>query len=105
MAFGNPDADYGREPYERCAKSVRYPILSANTEGFRGTAVFTAGGAKIGVFALAGGDFKTLVHVPGFTFTDPVVAAREAVRKLREEEHVDAVVMIGHEHLDDDFAL
>lgn len=105
MAFGNHDADYGHEQYERCAKSVRYPILSANTEGFRGTTVFTVGDAKIGVFALAGGDFKTLVHVPGFTFTDPLAAARDAVRKLREEEHVDAVVMIGHEHLDDDFAL
>src|SRR5438034_11566149 len=26
-------------------------------------------------------------------------------RELREQDHVDAVVMIGHEHLDDDFAL
>lgn len=105
MAFGNHDPDYGRAQFDRCAKSVKFPILSANTEGFRGTAVFTMAGAKIGVFAVAGGDFKTLVHVEGFTFTDPVAAAREAVRHLREDEHVDAVVMIGHEHLDDDFAL
>ena len=105
MAFGNHEPDYGREAYDACAKSVRYPILSANTEGFRGTAVFTAGDAKIGVFAVAGSDFKTLVHTDGFVFGDPVAAARAAVRKLREEDHVDAVVMIGHEHLDDDFAL
>ncbi len=105
MAFGNHDADYGREEYERCAKSVRYPILSANTEGFRGTAVFTVHGARIGVLALAGNDFKTLVKAEGFVFNDPITAAREAVRKLRDDEHVDAVVMIGHEHLDDDFAL
>src|SRR5260221_10087700 len=105
MAFGNHEPDYGREAYDACAKSVRYPILSANTEGFRGTAVFTAGDAKIGVFAVAGSDFKTLVHTDGFVLGDPVAAARAAVRKLREEDHVDAVVMIGHEHLDDDFAL
>jgi 5'-nucleotidase len=105
MAFGNHDPDYGREAFDACAKSVQYPILSANTAGFRGTAVFTVGGARIGVFALAGSDFKTLVHVSGFVFGEPVAAAREAVRKLRDVDHVDAVVMIGHEHLEDDFAL
>jgi 5'-nucleotidase len=105
MAFGNHDPDYGRDAYERCAKSARYPILSANTEGFQGRTVFTVDGTRIGVFAVAGSDFKTLVHVNGFVFGDPVAAAREAVRKLRDDEHVDAVVMIGHEHLDDDFAL
>src|SRR5258708_16970319 len=105
MAFGNHDPDYGREAFDRCAKSVNYPILSANTEGFRGTAVFTVHGARIGVFALAGSDFKTLVKAGGFTFSEPFAAAREAVRKLRDDDHVDAVVMIGHQHLDDDFAL
>jgi 5'-nucleotidase len=105
MAFGNHDPDYGREQYDRCAKSARYPILSANTEGFRPTAVFDVKGVKIGVFAVAGSDFKTLVHAGGFVFSDPVAAAGEAVRKLREEDHADVVVMIGHEHLDDDFAL
>ena len=38
-------------------------------------------------------------------FGDPVAAARDAVRDLREKQHADVVVMIGHEHLDDDFAL
>lgn len=105
MAFGNHDPDYGREAFDRCAKSVSYPILSANTAGFRRTAVFTVHGAKIGVFALAGSDFKTLVKADGFAFSETVAAAREAVRTLRDDDHADAVVMIGHEHLDDDFAL
>src|SRR5260221_9181881 len=105
MAFGNHDPDYGREAFDRCAESVSYPILSPNTEGFRGTAVFTVHGARIGVFALAGSDFKTLVKAGGFAFSEPVAAAREAVRKLRDDDHVDAVVMIGHQHLDDDFAM
>jgi 5'-nucleotidase len=105
MAFGNHEPDYGREAFDRCAAAVHYPILSANTEGFKATTVLTTKGVKVGVFALAGGDFKTLVHATGFTFSDPIAAARAAVRKLREDEHADVVVMIGHQHLDDDFAM
>jgi 5'-nucleotidase len=105
MAFGNHDADYGWDVFERCRESVRYPILSANTDGFRGTAVFTTRGVRIGVFALAGADFPKLVKVPGLTFTDPIAAAREAVRVLRDEQKVDAVVMIGHQEDDADYAM
>jgi 5'-nucleotidase/UDP-sugar diphosphatase len=105
MAFGNHDADYGRPSFESCAKSVRYPILSANTDGFQGTAVFVVKGTRIGVFSVAGADFPVLVKAPGFVFHDPIAAATEAVRMLREREHVDAVVMIGHQHLDADFAM
>lgn len=105
MAFGNHDADYGRDVFERCVKSLRYPILSVNTAGFRKSVVVSAHGVRVGAFAVAGSDFPVLVKTEGFTFGDRVAAAREAVRELREREHVDAVVMIGHEHLDDDFAL
>ena len=105
MAFGNHDADYGREAFDRCRAAVSYPILSANTEGFRDYAVFTVRGVRIGVFALAGADFPKLVKVPGFTFSDPMAAARETVRKLREQEQVSVVVMIGHQEVDDDYAM
>ena len=105
MAFGNHDADYGRDWFEKCRAQLRYPILSANTAGMQKTVVVSARGARIGAFALAGSDFSTLVKAEGFTFSDRIAAARHAVRELREQEHVDAVVMIGHEHLDDDFAL
>jgi 5'-nucleotidase len=80
-------------------------VLSANTNGFKGTRVFVVHGIRVGVFAVAGSDFKTLVKEPAFHFGDPVSAARDAVRDLREKQHADVVVMIGHEHLDDDFAL
>ena len=105
MAFGNHDADYGRDSFEKCRSQLRYPILSANTAGMQTTVVVTAHGARVGAFALAGSDFTTLVKAEGFTFGDRIAAARDAVRELREQQHVDAVVMIGHEHLDDDFAL
>lgn len=104
-AFGNHDADYGSEAFQQCARTARYPILGANVSGLAPYKVFTRDGIRIGVFALAGSDFPALVKVPGFTFGDPVAAARETVRALREAEHVHAVVLIGHEHTESDYEL
>lgn len=105
MALGNHEPDYGFAALVNCRDGLRYPILSANTNGFQHYEVFTRHGIRIGVFALAGPDFKSLVKMPELKFGDSVAAAREVVRVLREEEHVDAVVMIGHEHTADDYAL
>ncbi len=105
MALGNHDADYGNEDFNRCRALVRYPILSANTASFERYLVFERKGIRIGVFAIAGTDFPHLVTNAKFTFTDPVAAAREVVQTLREREHADAVVMIGHEHAADDYKL
>ena len=104
-AFGNHDADYGFAAFEKCRKSVQYPILSANTKGLTPYAVIPVKGVRIGVFALAGADFTQLVKVPELTFSNPLAAARETVRTLREKEKVDAVVMIGHQDVEDDFAM
>jgi 5'-nucleotidase len=105
MAFGNHDPDYGVGELEACLQTIRYPVLSANTNGFKGTRVFIVHGIRVGVFAIAGSDFQTLIKEPLFHFGDPAAAARGAVRDLREKQHADVVVMIGHEQLDDDFAL
>jgi 5'-nucleotidase len=105
MALGNHDPDYGAAEMQSCLDAVRYPVLSANTNGFMPSHVFVVDGVRIGVFAIAGSDFKTLVKEPALHFSDPVEAARETVRDLREKQHADIVVLIGHEHLDDDFAL
>jgi 5'-nucleotidase/UDP-sugar diphosphatase len=101
MALGNHDVDYGTDALRDCRGRVTYPILSANTEGFPATAIVARGGAKIGIFALASDDFRTLTK--GLTFTDRVAAARAAVAELRPK--CDAVVMIGHERTDEDEAL
>ncbi|HEV7767014.1 MAG TPA: bifunctional metallophosphatase/5'-nucleotidase [Thermoanaerobaculia bacterium] len=106
MAFGNHDADYGFETLVKCRRTTRYPILSANTSGFRPYRVFISRGVRIGVFALAGDDFPQLVKgVPELTFTEPLAAARETVQALRNREKVDVVVMIGHQHAEDDYAM
>jgi 5'-nucleotidase len=101
MALGNHDVDYGPEAFARCRASITYPILSANTEGFPATRVFTRNAVRIGVFALAGDDFASLTK--GLRFTDRVAAAREAVASLRRR--ADAIVMIGHETTEEDYAL
>ena len=105
MAFGNHDADYGNETFDRCRALLRYPILSANTAGFERYLLFERKGIRIGVFAIAGADFPHLVTNAKFAFTDPVAAARDVVETLRGREHADAVVMIGHEHAEEDYKL
>jgi 5'-nucleotidase/UDP-sugar diphosphatase len=105
MAFGNHDPDYGPAEFARCRAESKYPMLSANTQGFQRYDVFVRNGVRIGVFAVAGPDFPALVKAAPFVYTDRIAAAREVVRTLREEEHADAVILIGHEGLDDDFAL
>ena len=105
MALGNHEPDYGLDALSRCLLTLRYPILAANVETFEPYRVFERDGARIGVFAVAGKDFQQLVKVPGFTVSDPLEAARETVRELREGEGADVVVMIGHQHAEDDYAL
>lgn len=113
MAFGNHDADYGPEAFARCRGSVLFPILCANLVDAGGKpllapyAVFERSGVRIGVFAVAGPDFEGLLKestLPfrGARFSDRVAAAREVVRKLREEERAAAVVLVGHQHRPDD---
>lgn len=101
MALGNHDFDYGLDVFYECRKEVRYPILSANTNGFEPSTVIVRKGIRIGVFAIAGGDFASLTK--GMSFTDRVAAAREAVDDLRKR--ADVVVMIGHEYKSDDYEL
>jgi 5'-nucleotidase / UDP-sugar diphosphatase len=120
MALGNHDSDYGPEVFADCRKQIRYPILSSNTldsggrplfeYGGKTYQVFEAGGARIGVFALAGPDFERLVQpalrpAAGATFGDRVVSARQVVAALRDQEKVNAVVLIGHALREDDIAL
>jgi 5'-nucleotidase len=120
MAYGNHDSDYGPEVFAECRKSIAYPILSANTLDSAGVPlfqpdgktykVFETGGLKIGVFALAGPDFQRLIlpalrPVPGATFGDRVATAQQVVAALRDQERVNAVVLIGHALREDDIAL
>jgi 5'-nucleotidase len=116
MALGNHDADYGPEAFARCRRGAGFPILSANAVGanghalFPGHAVLERNGVKVGVFAVAGPDFESLVPrerrpLPTVRFGDPIAAARAEVAALRGPERADVVVLIGHESHEDDLAL
>lgn len=120
MAFGNHDADYGPDVFDRCRSKIDYPILGANVVDARGVPLFAPGGKRyqvfqrsgkrIGVFAVAGSDFETLIRedtspVAGAQFLDRETTARKVIDVLREVENVDAVVLIGHASTEEDIAL
>ncbi len=119
MALGNHDVDYGWDAFSACRAAVPYPILSGNlvdpdgrpllSAGEKPYVVKTKGAVRIGIFALSGPDFGTLVKAshlpPGAHFADPVAAAAQIVKTLREVEKVSAVVFIGHQDWESDFAM
>ncbi len=120
MALGNHDSDYGPDVFAKCRAAVNYPILDANILDANGQPllqsngktylVFDVNGVKIGVFALAGPDFDRLIKpalrpAAGATYADWTASARQIVQALREQEKVNAVVMIGHSMYEDDIAL
>ncbi|MCL4821671.1 MAG: bifunctional metallophosphatase/5'-nucleotidase [Vicinamibacteria bacterium] len=119
MALGNHEYDYGALAFDACRASVSFPVLAANLHGADGRPLLTHGGKpylvkevagrRLGLIAVAGPDFVRLVKTewlpPGARFADPVATARELVGRLRRDEKVDAVILIGHQHREDDFAL
>lgn len=119
MAFGNHDVDYGWDAFAACAAGVRFPILSGNLAGPDGGLLLSSGGKpyvikeagrlRIGVFSVSGPDFASLVkpaNLPaGARFEDALSAARRIVATLRDTEKVDAVLFIGHQDLESDFAM
>lgn len=120
MAFGNHDADYGPEVFARCAERIDYPILGSNVLDGNGDPLFayagktyqvyTVNGLRIGVFAVAGPDYERLLRpetmpAKGTGFADRIETSRAVVKALREDEKVDAVVLIGHALYEDDLAL
>ncbi len=120
MAFGNHDADYGAEVFAECQAQIDYPILGSNILDSNGDPlfqrdgktyeIFEVDGLKIGVFAVAGSDFERLLKpetmpVADATIPDRVAITQEIVTTLREEEQVNAVVLIGHALYEDDLAL
>ena len=119
MALGNHEFDYGQEVYRRCAASANYPILAANYLGADGKPLLqvdgkpylvkTVNGVKLGLFAVAGPDFATLVRkedMPaGATFAGHITTTRQIVATLRDTEKVDVVVLFGHALREHDTAL
>jgi 5'-nucleotidase len=104
--LGNHEFDNGLEALAAALKFANFDIVSANYD-VKGTVledrvkryvVKTAGGIRVGLFGL--GISPTALITPanfkGVTFIDPVIAAREVVKKLREEERCSLIVCMSH---------
>jgi len=104
--LGNHEFDNGVEALAAALKFANFDIVSANYD-VKGTVleqrvrryvVKTVGGIRIGLFGLGVSPVALITpdNFKGVTFIDPVVAAREVARKLRDEEHCALVVCMSH---------
>jgi 5'-nucleotidase len=104
--FGNHDFDNGLEGLVKQLPHAGFPFLSANYDfsqtplagRFAPHKVFKRGGVRIGVFGLG---IRLAGLVPDAKFgavqyRDPVAAAEEQVKALRERENVDFVICLSH---------
>ena len=120
MALGNHEFDYGPGLFEQCRAKAAYPLLSANlvkastNEPYfqvngKPYLIVERGGVRLGVFAVAGASYPSLIratNLPADTkFIDGTPVAKEIVRRLREEEKVNAVIEIGHRDYEEDVEL
>jgi len=104
--LGNHEFDNGVEALNAALKFANFDIVSANYD-VKGTVladrvkpyvVKTLNGIRIGLFGLGVSPVGliTPANFQGVTYLDPVIAAREVVKKLRDEEHCALVVCMSH---------
>ncbi len=104
--LGNHEFDNGVDALAAALKFANFDVVSANYD-VKGTVleqkvkryvVKTVGGIKIGLFGLGVSPVGLITpdNFKGVTYIDPVVAARDVVKKLREEERCALVVAMTH---------
>jgi 5'-nucleotidase len=104
--LGNHEFDNGVEALAAALKFANFDIVSANYD-VKGTVleprvkryvVKTVGGIKIGLFGLGVSPVSLITpdNFKGVTYVDPVVAARDVVKILREEERCALIVGMSH---------
>jgi 5'-nucleotidase len=104
--LGNHEFDNGVEALAAALKFANFDLVSANYD-VKGTVlegkvkryvVKTVAGIRIGLFGLGVSPVALITpdNFKGVTYIDPVVAAREVVKKLRGEERCALVVCMSH---------
>lgn len=104
--LGNHEFDNGVEALAAALKFANFDLVSANYD-VKGTmlegrvkpyVVKTVGGIRVGLFGLGISPVAliTPANFKGITYNDPVVAAREVVKTLREKERCALVVCMSH---------
>lgn len=110
MVPGNHEFDFGTTNLLELSKKLDFPMLSANIETIEGKEVFKPyivkefEGMKVGIFGLTTPEtyFKTHPNnVKGYEFNEIVASADKIVKKLRETEKVDVIIMVSHLGLDE----
>jgi 5'-nucleotidase len=110
--LGNHEFDNGVEALAAALKFANFDIVSANYD-VKGTAleplvkryvVKTVGGIRIGLFGLGVSPVALITpdNFKGVTYIDPVIAARDVVKNLREDERCALVVCMSHLGYNDD---
>ncbi len=104
--LGNHEFDNGVEALAAAMKFAKFDLLSANYD-VRGTplegrvkqyAVRELGGVRVGLFGMGISPVGliTPANFKGITYQDPVAAARQVVKTLRETERCSLVVGMSH---------
>lgn len=104
--LGNHEFDFGIDNLARLVKKADFPIVCANYD-FTGTVlenlikpytIIKRNGIRIGVFGLSPQLDGLVMNSSnsGVRFIDPVKAANEAARQLKEEEKCDIVICLSH---------
>ena len=105
-AIGNHEFDFGVENMARLFRKAEFPVVCANYD-FTGTAleglvkpyvVIRRNGLRIGVFGLSP-ELDGLVlaeSCAGVKYKDPVKAANDVARLLKEKEKCDIVICLSH---------
>ncbi len=105
-AIGNHEFDFGVENMVRLFRKAEFPVVCANYD-FTGTAleglvkpyvVIRRNGLRIGVFGLSP-ELDGLVlaeSCAGVKYKDPVKAANDVARLLKEREKCDIVICLSH---------
>ena len=104
--LGNHEFDNGVEALAAALKFANFDIVSANydvtgtvlADRVKRYVVKTVAGIRIGLFGLGISPVALIIpaNFKGVTFIDPVIAARDVVEKLREEERCALVVCMSH---------
>ncbi|MGA9997592.1 MAG: 5'-nucleotidase C-terminal domain-containing protein [Pyrinomonadaceae bacterium] len=112
MAVGNHEYNFGLKVLEKARHEASFPWLSANTyrKGTNETAyspylVKEVNGVKVGVLGLTTPgipNWENTENYAGLEFRETVSEAKKWTKVLREQEHVDLVVITMHMGLEED---
>ncbi|EQC42561.1 hypothetical protein SDRG_00291 [Saprolegnia diclina VS20] len=111
--LGNHEFDFGIDAFLNVSKASKFPWLNANAfekstgkllretipNAVKTLTSPTMGTIKIGAFGVM---YDMKDSSKGMYWTDPIAAAKEQVKYLREVEKVDMVIALTHQLWDDD---